>query len=187
MSQQSGGVSSAFKKYLVLAVLVVAVSALVLFAITKQGPRETRIIGEGDQAPEFRLSTLDGKQIHLSDFRGKVVILHFWATWCPPCVEELPVLDRFSRSMSGADIQFLAVSVDEGGAEAVAPFMKKNALTIPVLLDPGASVSHSYGTFKFPETYLLDRNGVVRYKVIGPADWSDPANIQGVRDMIAQR
>ncbi len=186
MDQQTGGVSAAFKKYIVLAMVVAAVAALVLIVILKQEPRETRIIQVGDQAPEFRLSTLDGKQASLSDFRGKIVLVHFWATWCPPCVEELPVLDRFSRSMTGADIQVLAVSVDENGAAAIAPFMKKNALTLPVLLDPGAGVSHTYGTFKFPETYILDRSGIVRYKVIGQADWSNPANIKVIRDLIDQ-
>ncbi len=187
MGQQSGSVSAAFKKYIVLAMIAVAVASLVIFAIMKEGGREARIIQEGDRAPEFSLPSLDGKQVSLSDFRGKVVLVHFWATWCPPCVEELPVLDRLFRSGMGGDFEILAVSVDEGGAPAVAAFMKQHNLTLPVLLDPGAPVSHSYGTFKFPETYILDRKGIVRYKVIGAADWSNPANIKAIRDLIDQR
>ncbi len=184
--QRQGAIGSAGKKWIVLLLVVAAVAALVVYAVMKQGPREARIIQVGDHAPEFRLPAPDGKQVSLSDFRGKVVMVHFWATWCPPCVEELPALDRFYRSMTGTDIQFLAVSVDENGAAAVVPFMKKYNLALPVLFDPGAPVSHSYGTFKFPETYILDRSGIVRYKVIGPADWSYPANIKAVRDLIDQ-
>ncbi len=187
MSLQSGSVSTTFKKSFVLVMLIVAIAAIVLFVIVKQAPREVKIIAEGDQAPEFRLSTLDGKQVSLSDFRGKVVMVHFWATWCPPCVEELPTIERLYRALQGTDFVLLAVSVDQGGPDAVVSFMKKHNLTIPVLLDPGAPVAHSYGTFKFPETYILDRSGVVRYKAIGPTDWSKPENIQAMKGLIEQR
>ena len=88
------------------------------------------------------------------------------------------------RAFAGRDFELLAVSVDEGGVDRVTSFMKKNGLTLPVLLNPGGSVAKSYGTFKFPETYLLDRSGIVRYKVIGPADWSHPENVKAIRDMI---
>jgi len=167
-----------------LAILAVAVAAVVLFAVMRQGGRETKIIREGDRAPEFRLATLEGNQASLSDFRGKVVMVHFWATWCPPCIEEMPGIERLSRSLAGKDFELLAVSVDEGGAETVASFLKRNKLSLPVLLDPGGTVSHSYGTFKFPETYILDRSGVVRYKVIGPGDWTVPENISAIRGLI---
>jgi peroxiredoxin len=168
----------------VLVILVAAVGLLLLLLVAKEGPRTKKIIQEGDQAPEFRLSALDGKQSGLSDYRGKVVMVHFWATWCPPCVDELPTLERIYRSFDDRDFVLLAVSVDEGGAETVTTFMQRNRLTIPVLLNPGGSVAKSYGTFKFPETYLLDRRGIVRYKVIGAADWSLPVNVKAVRDMI---
>ena len=186
MAQQSGtgAISTAAKRGIVLVILVAAAGLLFLFLVAKEGPRANKIIQEGDQAPEFRLSALDGKQAALSDYRGKVVMVHFWATWCPPCVEELPTLERLYRSFAGRDFELLAVSVDEGGAERVTSFMQKNGLTLPVLLNPGGSVAKSYGTFKFPETYLLDRSGIVRYKVIGPADWSMPANVKAIRDMI---
>ncbi len=179
--------SATFKKIFILAMLAVVVAAIALFAVTKSGRRETRIIGEGDRAPEFRLSTLDGKQVSLSDFRGKVVLVHFWATWCPPCVQEMPVLDRLYRSFINQDFELLAVSVDEGGAAAVSSFLQRKGLGLPVVLDPGGSVAHSYGTFKFPETYILDKSGIVRYKVIGSADWDAPANMNALRDMISQK
>jgi peroxiredoxin len=189
MSEQSGPGTrvSAAKKGIMLAILAVAVAAVALFALMRPGGRETKIIGEGDRAPEFRLTTLEGKQASLSDFRGKVVIVHFWATWCPPCVEEMPGIERLSRSFDGKDFALLAVSVDEGGAQAVASFLNRNKLSLPVLLDPGGKISHSYGTFKFPESYIIDRSGVVRYKVIGPADWNVSENINAIRGLIARQ
>jgi peroxiredoxin len=183
----TGALSTAVKRGVLLLILAVVVGLLFLFLVAKQGPQSNRIIQQGDRAPEFRLSALDGKQVGLSDYRGKVVLVHFWATWCPPCVEELPVLDRMYRGLAGRDLEVLAVSVDEGGADGVASFLKKNAVSLPVLLDPGASVAHSYGTFKFPETYILDRNGIVRYKVIGEADWSNPEIVKAIRNMIDQQ
>ncbi len=187
MNHQSSAVSATVKKSIVLVLLVAAVAALVLFLVVRQGRQEVRIIREGDRAPEFRLATLDGKQASLSDFRGKVVMVHFWATWCPPCVEEIPTLERLYRSFTGRDVELLAVSVDEGGAGAVTSFLHRNKLSLPVLLDPGGTVARSYGTLKFPETYILDRSGIVRYKVIGPADWSAPENMNVIRDLADQK
>ena len=178
---------SGAKKWIVAAILAAAVALLLLFLFTKGGPKKTHLVSEGDQAPAFRLPALDGRQVNLSDFRGKVVMVHFWATWCPPCVEELPTLDRLYHGLLGKDFALLAVSVDEGGAEAVRAFLQKNHLSLPVLLDPQRSVAGQYGTFKFPETYLLDRNGVVRYKVIGPMDWSDPRGIGVILKMLEQK
>lgn len=146
-----------------------------------------KIITTGDRAPEFRLLSSEGKTVNLSDYRGKVVMLHFWATWCPPCVDEIPTIEVFYRSVLGSDIEVLAVSVDEGGASAVAAFMKKNGAHFPVLIDANRAVAGLYGTLKFPETYIIGRDGVVRYKVIGPQDWSFPANIEKVQSLLAVR
>ena len=138
-------------------------------------------------APQFDLEDLQGNTVSLADYRGQVVLVNNWATWCPPCVEEIPTLERVYRSFLGKDFELLAVNVDEGGAEAVTSFMQRNRLTLPVLLNPGGSVAKSYGTFKLPETYILDRNGIVRYKVIGPANWSVPENLKAIGNMIDQQ
>jgi peroxiredoxin len=186
MNQQAGAgtMTAAAKKWIMLVMLIAAVGLFLLFIVAKEGPRGVKIIGEGDRAPEFRLPALDGKQVGLADYRGKVVMVHFWATWCPPCVEEIPTLERLYRGLFGKDFALLAVSVDEGGVDAVNSFMQRNRLSLPVLLDPGRSVAGLYGTFKFPETYLIDRNGIVRYKVIGPRDWTVPANVDIIRDIV---
>ncbi len=170
--------------------LVILILFAVVFAISllvKDRHAAKKIIASGDRAPEFRLQTLDGRQVSLSDFRGKVVLVHFWATWCPPCVDEIPTLDRLYHELGGRDLELLAVSADEGGADAVTAFMKKNRIDVPVLLDPDRKVAGLYGTYKFPETYIVDRQGVVRYKAIGPRDWGEPESARIVREIIGTR
>jgi peroxiredoxin len=176
------------KKQTASIIVIVALAVIgLLFVFGQQGVRRGTLVREGDQAPEFRLRTLDGRPVTLSSMRGKVVMVHFWATWCPPCVEELPTLDRLFRSMAGGDLEILAVSVDEGGAETVGRFMQRNGLTLPVLLNPDQSVSRAYGTLKFPETYLVDREGIVRRKIIGAADWMSPAARQVIQAMLEKK
>lgn len=174
------------KATLIGIIAVLAAIGFLLFYGQNSGQR-VKIIREGDQAPEFRLSALDGKAVSLSSYRGKVVMVHFWATWCPPCVEELPTLERLYRSYFGKDLEILAVSVDEGGAGAVGQFMQRNKFALPVLLNPDQSVARSYGTLKFPETYLIDRDGIVRRKIIGAADWTSPAVQEIIRAMVGTK
>jgi peroxiredoxin len=168
--------------FLVILILLVALGAgTALLSRTKStGPK---IIAAGDQAPEFRLRSIDGKTVSLADHRGKVVLVHFWATWCPPCVEEIPTLERFSQQIFGTDIEVLAISVDDS-ADVLKTFLDKNRVHFPVLLDPGRATAGSYGTLKFPETYIVGRDGVVRYKVIGPKDWSVRENVETVRSLL---
>ncbi len=175
------------KHIIFLVVIVLLVSLFVAGYIVKDRRGDRKIITNGDPAPEFRLQALSGQYVSLSDLRGKVVMVHFWATWCPPCVEELPTLAKLYQEFIGRDFVMLAVSVDEGGAKAVTSFLQRNGLNIPVLLDPDRITAGRYGTFKFPETYLVDREGVVKYKVIGPRDWRDPAALQLLQNMIAVR
>jgi peroxiredoxin len=175
------------KQVIFLGVLVFFVALVVVGYLVKDRPAGKKLIASGDRAPEFRLTASDGRQVGLSDFRGKMVMVHFWATWCPPCVEEMPALDKLNNALKGTDFVMLTVSVDEGGVEAVAPFMLRNRLSLPVLFDPGGEVAGQYGTSKFPETYIVDREGVVRYKVIGSRDWADPANIQSMRELVGAR
>jgi len=177
---------SAAKKWILGAIAVAAVGFFLFVLFAKEGSRN-KIINVGDSAPEFRLSSLDGKEVSLSDLRGKVVLVHFWATWCPPCVEEMPMLDKLNREFAGKDFEILAVSVDQNGAAAVQRFMEKNKLNLPVLLDPKSSIAGRYGTFKFPETYVLDRTGVVRYKVIGALDWTAADSMSAIRGLVEQK
>jgi peroxiredoxin len=183
MTESSGNI----KKIIFLVVLIVLAAVFIVGLLVMNRSTGNKAVTSGDRAPEFRLKTLDGGSVNLADLRGKVVMVHFWATWCPPCVEEIPTLDRLYRSLSGKDLLILAVSEDEGGAGALESFIKQNRLSIPVLLDSGSNVARSYGTYKLPETYIVDRQGVVRYKAIGPRDWTDPANIQILRNIVEAR
>jgi len=169
---------------LFIGILVLIAAGYMLMA---RGPVKNSITTKGDRAPEFRLQSMDGKYISLSELKGKVVMVHFWATWCPPCVEEIPTLDKLYREFMGKDFEMLAISVDEGGIAAVAPFMQKNHLHVPIFFDPRRSIAGAYGTFKFPETYILDRGGIVRHKVIGPADWTSPENKRILQEIIDAR
>jgi len=161
------------KKTVLIVFVILFAGAALLLLVSRDGHRR-RIPRTGEPAPQFRLQSLDGGAVGLADLRGKVILVHFWATWCPPCVEELPVLERFYRSLEGMDVELLAISVDEGGPEAVREFMTRNRLSLPVFLDPDKTVAASYGTFKFPETYVVDRKGIIRRKLIGAIDWSRP-------------
>jgi peroxiredoxin len=173
------------KKNALIVVIVILAVIGALFFFGQNSGKPIRLAREGDRAPEFTLTALDGRTVSLSSFRGKAVMVHFWATWCPPCVEEFPTLERLYRSPIGKDLVILAVSVDEGGAPAVSAFLQQNRLTLPVLLNPDQSVSRSYGTLKFPETYLVDREGVIRRKIIGAADWMSPAAVEAIQALVA--
>ena len=115
----------------------------------------------------------DQSKITLSQFRGHVVVLNFWATWCPPCVEEMPSLVEMQRRFKAKGVTVLAVSVDVDES-AYRQFVKDHNVDLLTVRDPDQKSSALYGTFKFPETYIVDRNGVIRRKFIGAVDWTAP-------------
>ena len=122
-------------------------------------------------APDFGLSNLAGDYVKLSDCRGKVVFLNIWATWCPPCREEMPSMEALYRKLKGRNFEMLAVSVDRDGEKVVRPFAKKYGLTFPVLLDPDNKTYRLYGLTGVPETFIVDKGGVIIHKIIGPQNW----------------
>jgi cytochrome c biogenesis protein CcmG/thiol:disulfide interchange protein DsbE len=126
------------------------------------------------QAPDFELADLGGKRQRLSGLRGKVVLLNFWATWCPPCIEEIPSLLELRQAMRGKAFELVTVSVDEDVAALKAFLGKhlKDPSSLPVLSDPQKKSSTAFGTEKFPESYLIDKSGVARFKFIYKRDWA---------------
>jgi cytochrome c biogenesis protein CcmG, thiol:disulfide interchange protein DsbE len=128
--------------------------------------------GIGTNAPDFTVQDSDRK-ITLSEFHGQVVVLNFWATWCAPCVEEVPSLVEMQRRLKAKGVTVLAVSVDVNG-NAYKQFVKDHNVNLLTVRDPGQKSSDLYGTFKFPETYVIDRSGVMRRKFIGAVDWTEP-------------
>ncbi len=118
-------------------------------------------------APDFEAPTLDGAPFRLSAHRGSVILLNFWATWCPPCRTEIPDLVALQRELGDRGLLVIGVSTDEGGAEVVAPFAENFQINYPVVLDDG-SVSEAYGgIWALPTTVIIDRAGRIRYEVIG--------------------
>ena len=141
-------------------------------------------LGKGAKAPDFTLPGLDGKMVSLADQKGKVVFLNIWATWCPPCVDEMPSMEKLHQQLKDEDFEILAVSIDKQGAEAVLPFMKKHNLSFTALIDAEGSLKYEYQTTGVPETFIIDRNGIIVEKVIGPRNWATPDAISYFQNLI---
>jgi cytochrome c biogenesis protein CcmG/thiol:disulfide interchange protein DsbE len=131
-----------------------------------------RTRGGAGLAPDFQLPDAAGHLVSLRGQLGHAVLLNFWATWCPPCVEEVPSLEDFARKIDGTDLRFLAVSVDDDWG-AIRRFFVKGT-QIGVLLDVSHDVPKTFGTEKYPESFLIDAAGRVRYYFINKRDWSRP-------------
>ena len=147
---------------------VLIVLLLVVVAGCNRGSHPSLV---GNPAPDFTVQDADRK-VTLHDLRGKIVVLNFWATWCPPCVEEMPSLVRMQSNLKDR-VVVLAVSVDDD-ERSYRTFLKKNNVDLLTVRDPQQKSNELYGTFKFPETYIIDRQGVVQRKFIGPVDWTRP-------------
>ena len=149
--------------------LLIACVLLSLLSACYSGSRPPRI---GQNAPEFTVQDSD-RSVSLNQYRGQAVVLNFWATWCPPCVEEMPSLVEMQRRMKIKGVTVVAVSVDVD-EKAYRQFLKDHNVNLLTVRDPGQKSSNLYGTFKFPETYIIDRNGVMRRKFIGAVEWTAP-------------
>jgi len=157
-----------FVRYAAVAGLLLAASILI-FSGCYSGTRPPHI---GNPAPNFTVQD-DDRKVSLNDLRGKIIVLNFWATWCPPCVDEMPSLVQMQQKMKSKGVEVLAVSVD-ADENAYRRFLKDHNVDLLTVRDPDQKSNNLYGTFKFPETYIIDRNGVLRRKFIGPVDWSQP-------------
>ncbi len=126
----------------------------------------------GSPAPDFAIHD-DERSVSLSQFKGQVVVLNFWATWCPPCIEEMPSLVQMQQRMKTKGITVLAVSIDVD-ENAYHEFLKLHGVNLLTVRDPDQKTANLYGSFRWPETYVIDRSGVVRRKFIGAVDWTEP-------------
>jgi peroxiredoxin len=142
-----------------------------------------RIVQAGDSAPDFRVTTENGRTITPDDFGGKLLVLNFWATWCPPCVEETPSLSQFTRQMAPHGVVVVGVSIDKN-EQAYRRFLQEMQPAFLTARDAEADIPARYGTFKWPETYVIDGSGRVRLKYVGPRNWTDPALITEIRSVL---
>jgi thiol-disulfide isomerase/thioredoxin len=128
--------------------------------------------------PPLTFQTLDGGRVSLAEYRGRATVLNLWATWCGPCVKEMPALDRLAAQQGPGGIAVLAVSADRGGAAAVRPFLAAHAVPhLTVLLDPGSDGVRALGAAGFPTTLIIDAEGRLRGRLEGPAEWGSAAGV----------
>ncbi|MEE8563647.1 MAG: TlpA disulfide reductase family protein [Alphaproteobacteria bacterium] len=134
-----------------------------------------RLLGNPRPVPEVSFTDARGKVVRLARFRGKVVLLNFWATWCAPCRREMPALDRLQETLGGPRFEVVALSLDRSGLKAVRPYFQEIGLkTLAVYLDPRGKVQRIFNITRFPTTVLIDARGFEVGRVEGPAEWMAP-------------
>jgi cytochrome c biogenesis protein CcmG/thiol:disulfide interchange protein DsbE len=152
-----------------VAIIVVILGVAVFFATRQSSAHALEI---GDHVPDFSVPAVPSGSLDLSPYRGHVVVLNLWATWCPPCIEETPSLERFAEKMRDHGVVVVGLSVDED-LSALEGFIQQNHISYPIGRDPDRSLSARLGTVQFPETYIFDRRGKLAEKVISGIDWDD--------------
>jgi len=162
----------------------VAVMTLVGVGAWHYLPGAPTKVKEGAVAPDFTLKDLKGATRTLP--RGDVVLLNFWATWCPPCRKEMPSMVSLYERLKDHGLKVVAVSVDRELADLTG-FVREYGIPFEVLHDADLSVSHRYGVYKYPETFIIDRRGKVRYHLIGAVNWMDPAVLQTLQAMLIEK
>jgi len=163
------------RRFVTWGVLAFGIGVIVVFARPSYRQGEASIAG---RTPRNFALEIAGKPSHLSDLRGKVVVLNFWASWCPPCVEEAPSLNRLQSYLEPRNALVLGVAADED-TYAFSKFLVDQAVTFPTYRDPGTKdrispIALAYGTSMIPETYIINRHGKIARKVIGPQQWDSP-------------
>lgn len=168
---------------LIVSIQAAAALLLVGLCVLVADSLRERVVSVGDRAPSFEVTTDSGKRLSTADFGGKVLVLNFWATWCPPCVDEMPSLQAMAQQLAPRGVVVLGVSVDKNQA-AYQRFLQQAKISFPTARDPQSDISAEYGTFKYPETYVIDSSGRVRQKHIGPRDWLDPELVKSIESLL---
>lgn len=166
--------------------LLIACLFFILSSCAKtESPKTAAIAKEKSPAPEISVvSIANGSTLKLSDLKGKVVLLNFWATWCPPCREEIPSMMKLNSLMIGKPFQMVAVSIDEGGKPAIESFFKETGFFLPTYQDVSGASPKAYGVTGVPETFIIDKNGILSKKIIGGAAWNSPEVVSFLEGMM---
>ncbi len=143
-------------------------------------------IDEELKAPSFSLKDLDGREVKLEDHRGKIVFINFWATWCPPCRDEMPSMEKLYTEFKGRDFIILAVDIQES-AKKVRAFKEKFKLNFPILLDSDGRVGSEYGVISIPTTYLIDRKGYVIGGALGARNWASKEAFELIDQLLVSK
>jgi len=163
---------------------VFAVTVLVLWG----GRDELRIVKVGHPAPDFTFRDLSHTEVSLSDYNGKVVLLNLWSITCPPCIEEVPYLEKlYQKTKENDDFHLLTVVTNRGETEReVTPFVRKHGINFHVLIDNKKVAWRRYKLTGWPETFLIDRKGVIRERFIGPREWDAPQFLNKINELIKE-
>lgn len=140
----------------------------------------------GGAAPPLALTSLDGKQHQLADYRGRLVVLNFWATWCAPCIEEMPSFERLAKQLSKEPFALVTVNFGEKPGR-IKPFLEKIGVDVPVLLDPDMKASKAWVKRGLPTTYIIDADQNIRYQVLGELAWDDTEVEAKLRELLPRR
>jgi thiol-disulfide isomerase/thioredoxin len=164
-------------------------AACLFFALTActkpDSGTSSSVAREKSPAPEISVVSLaSGAPLKLSELKGKVVLLNFWATWCPPCREEIPAMMKLNSAMAGKPFQMVAVSIDEGGKQDVESFFKSSGFNIPTYFDTNGSAAKAYGITGVPESFIIDKNGLLVKKIIGGLAWDSAEVISSLEDLM---
>ena len=165
------------KRILLCCLMLTAAVLMMAGCKKKEEPAAVAELREQKPAPQVTVNSLTNVPLRLSDLKGKVVLLNFWATWCPPCREEIPSMMKLNSAMTGKPFQMVAVSIDEGGVPDIEAFFKQSGFSLPTYTDPGGAAQKTYGITGVPETFVIDKNGILVKKVIGPLAWDSPQTI----------
>jgi cytochrome c biogenesis protein CcmG/thiol:disulfide interchange protein DsbE len=169
----------------IILVLLAVIAVAVLFLLKQNNSYlNYSSLKPGHPAPNFTFPGLDGKMVSLADYRRQVVLVNIWATWCPPCVDEMPSMEKLYQELKDENFAILAVSIDTVETKAVAPFMKKNNLSFPALMDPDGTIKTLYQITGVPESFIINQQGILVEKIVGPRNWAAPEVVRYFRNLI---
>jgi cytochrome c biogenesis protein CcmG/thiol:disulfide interchange protein DsbE len=165
------------RKQLAIGCVVLALVAAIAYGATQYLRKELFPVELGTKAPDFKALTLDSipREKRLADYRGQVLMLNVWATWCLPCRVEMPSIEALNKAYASKGLKIVAVSIDDPGTDStIRAFVKQYGLTFEVLHDAQARISDQYDITGYPETFIVGRDGIIRKKLISATDWNSP-------------
>jgi peroxiredoxin len=174
-------------KYILIYAAIIGVLGFLMFSFGPEpGDEGPVVLREGMPAPGVKLADLNGKNWDLSQLRGSVVIVNFWATWCPPCKEEMPSLNKlYEKYRPGGNLEILAILFKDA-PESARTYVKKGGFDFPILIDPSDFTAGTYGLTGVPETYIIDKKGILRKIFIGPVEFDTQSSYAFIEKLLSE-